>query len=197
MNSILLKADVSQTLSTLSIVAFVIAGVALVLGIFLFIYFKIPGVISDLSGKNAKKSIARLRESNEKTGKKSYAPSETNAARGKVTSTIPGITSNGPDKRGAKVNAAQTPVQPAPAPRVQGQQMPVQSVPNVANEMPETGILDENRSENVGEATDLLYDPNATELLAETPKEPPKRVGGVPITQTETVMMIHTDEVIE
>lgn len=162
----------AETLSTLSIVAFAVAGVSLVLAIVLFIYFKIPTVIGDLSGRNAKKSIARMRSSNEKSGSKSYRASETNAARGKLTSTMPGIG----DQQKVKKTEGKTTAQ---------------------EQMPETGLLAENKASLKEESTVLLDDTEETALLAETPKEPAKRVGGVKLALLEEVILIHTDEVIE
>ena len=61
------------TLSTLSVVSFIAAGVALAAAVFLWFYFKIPTVIGDLSGRNAKRSIARMREANEKNSGRAAA----------------------------------------------------------------------------------------------------------------------------
>lgn len=78
----------TQTLQLLSTVAFAVAGACLILAVFLWFFFKIPGVIGDLSGRTARKSIARIREANEKSGNKSYVPSKINAARGKITAAM-------------------------------------------------------------------------------------------------------------
>lgn len=56
----------AQTLQTLSVISFAVAGVCLALAIFFGFLFKIPGVIGDLSGRTARKSIAKLRAANEK-----------------------------------------------------------------------------------------------------------------------------------
>lgn len=80
----------TQTLQLLSTVVFVVAGVCLLLAIFLWFFFKIPSVIGDLTGSTARKSIARIREANEKSGNKSYVPSRINAGRGKITGTMQG-----------------------------------------------------------------------------------------------------------
>lgn len=162
----------AETLSTLSIISFIVAGVSLVLAILLFIYFRIPTVIGDLSGRNAKKTIARMRSSNEKSGNKSFRASETNAARGKLTSTMPGI---GNQQKKTKDGA----------------------IAPVEDQMPETGLLAENKADLIGESTVLLEDTEETMLLAETPKEPAKRVGGVNFTLLDEVTFIHTDEVIK
>ena len=56
----------ADTLSTLSIVFFVVGGVCFALAVFFWFFFKIPGVIGDLTGKTARKNIAKIREENEK-----------------------------------------------------------------------------------------------------------------------------------
>lgn len=164
----------AETLSTLSIISFVVAGLCLAVAVFLFVYFKIPSVIGDLSGRTARKSIAKMRIANEKTGSKSYNTSKTNADRGKLTGTVQGA----------------------------------DAISNKAYERedtrPETGLLSDNKAEHVDsqatrllddEATGLLMDENATALLNET-KQPVRRSGGKKLNLIESVMLIHTDEVI-
>ena len=70
----------ADTLSTLSVISFAVAAVCLVLAVFLGVFFKIPTVISDLSGRTARKSIAKMRTANEKTGVKTYQASKTNGS---------------------------------------------------------------------------------------------------------------------
>ncbi len=60
----------AETLSTLSIIAFAAAGTGLLAAVFFWFFFHIPTVIGDLSGRNARRSIAKLREGNEKSGAK-------------------------------------------------------------------------------------------------------------------------------
>lgn len=55
----------AETLSMLSIISFIIAGIAFVAVVFLWILFKIPRIIGDLSGRNARKTVAKVRSSNE------------------------------------------------------------------------------------------------------------------------------------
>lgn len=71
-----------------TIVLFVLAGVCLAFAIFAFITFKIPNVIGDLTGRNARKSIEQMRESNEKGGKKTHRPHPVASARGTLTEPI-------------------------------------------------------------------------------------------------------------
>lgn len=80
----------ADTLSLLSVIAFVIAGVSLAVAIFLWFFFHISSVIGDLSGRTARKSIEKMRAANERSGKKSYRVSSVNMERGKVTDTMPG-----------------------------------------------------------------------------------------------------------
>ena len=51
----------AETLSMLSIISFIIAGIAFVAAVFLWILFKIPRIIGDLSGRNARKTVAKVR----------------------------------------------------------------------------------------------------------------------------------------
>ena len=77
----------AEILHTLSIISFVVAGVLFALAVVLWFGFKIPDVIGDLTGRTARKSIAKMRSANEKTGIKYYKQSATNVKRGKLTVT--------------------------------------------------------------------------------------------------------------
>ena len=165
----------AQTLQTLSIISFAVAGVCLVLAIFFWFFFKIPTVIGDLSGRTARKSIAKMRAANEKTGAKSYKESKTNAERGKLTGTMPD--SDKLDKKN--------------------------EVPD--DDKPETGLLADNKadgldSEETGvlesETTGLLIDENATAPLDVPSHNPIVRTGGKKLEIIEEVILVHTEEVI-
>lgn len=169
----------AETLSIISIVSFVLSGICLVLAVFAWFYFEIPTIIGDLSGRTARKSIAQMREFNEKSGNKSYKPSGANVERGKLTDTMQ-------HSRKLKNNKKKE---------------------TASDEIPETGLLDENKAQSVdaGEQTALLVDEqatgllageNETELLGVAPAPKVKRTGGKQITLLEEVVLIHTDEVI-
>ena len=81
----------AKTLFMISNIAFAIAAVCAVLAVIFFIKFKIPSVIDDLSGKNARKSIAQMRSHNEQSGNKSFRSSKTNENRVKLTDTMKGM----------------------------------------------------------------------------------------------------------
>ena len=172
----------ADILSIVSLVSFILSGVAFVLAILLFILFRIPSVIGDLSGRTARKSIAKMRLANEKTGVKSYKESKTNVERGKLTGTIPDS---------GKLNKKNS----APA---NGQPETGLLADNKAEglESEATGVLDEETGMLESETTGLLVDENATAPLDTPVQKPVVRSGGKKIVMLEEVMFIHTEEVI-
>lgn len=171
----------AEILSLVSLISYIVAGVCLALAVFFWFFFKIPVIIGDLSGRTAKKSIEKMRQSNERSGHKVYRSSATNAARGKTTDTMP--SSEKLKKTTAEV------AKPAASTDVQ----------------PETGVLNENKAEVVyGEETAALDVEEATTLLVSAEETtalnveniPAKRAGGKKLTMINEVMLISTDEVI-
>lgn len=158
----------AQTLQTLSIISFAVAGVCLVLAVFFWFFFKIPTVIGDLSGRTARKSIAKMRAANEKTGVKSYKESRTNAERGKLTGAIPNS----------------------------GNLAKKDNISN--NGKPETGLLLENMATDMGtgEATGLLIDEQATAPLDTPVSSQPVRTSAKKLEMLDEVICVHTDEAI-
>lgn len=57
----------ADTLSLLSVIAFVIAGVSLAVAIFLWFFFHISSVIGDLSGRTDRKSIEKGKSKKQQT----------------------------------------------------------------------------------------------------------------------------------
>ena len=172
-----------KLLENLSVISFAAAGICLVLAIFFWFFFNIPNVIGDLSGRTARKSIAKMRAANENTGVKSYKGSKTNADRGKITATMENMGKVAPAVP-EKVDAA----------------------------MPETGMLAENMADGLEseatallgdeqlvldfEGTELLVDEEATAPLVAADQAPPARPVAKRFELIEEVMFIHTDEVI-
>lgn len=161
----------AEILSIISLVSFIVSGVCFVLAIFFWIKFGIPTVIGDLSGRTARKSIAKMRERNEKTGNKTYKPSTVNANRGKITDTI---------------------TNPVKTERIK------KKTETVDRNHPETGLLNTNKAELVLdiEATGLLNEDEETALLNNLQVNEPREFGGVKLNLLDDVMLIHTDEVI-
>lgn len=185
----------AEILSLISIISFVIAGITLVLAVFFWFRFKIPTVIGDLSGRTARKSIAKMRESNERSGSKTYRPSAVNASRGKIT---------------ANMTAQPAPRQVAPPAPVQPKGRPAaRPAPAKAPQQtgrPETGLLAENKAQTYetaqteilggAEVAPFLEDANETMPLVDPTERVVKRTGGKKLEMLDEVMLIHTDEVI-
>lgn len=66
----------------------ILAGIMFVLSILLFFFLKIPHVLGDLTGRNARKAIENIRNQNESSGDKLYKTSQVNRERGKLTDKI-------------------------------------------------------------------------------------------------------------
>lgn len=190
----------AEKLATASTVLLLLSAVFLLLAVFFFILFNIPSVISDLSGRTAKKSITKLRAANEKSASKFYGPSDHNRKRGKLTETIVQTEKNGKKEKPEKRKTQK-----------QGKKALVFAS---MDDRPETGLLAENRmgekeesSETTplaaaGETEDLLSekgDAGATMELENTEKTPRKstsRSGGLKLTVLDEVILVNTDEVI-
>ena len=65
-----------------------LSAVMLAVTIILFFALKIPHVVGDLSGANARRAIAEIRSRNEGTGDKTYRSSAVNKVRGSLTDRI-------------------------------------------------------------------------------------------------------------
>lgn len=159
----------ADTLSLLSLISFAVAGICLIISIVLWVVFRIPSVIGDLSGRTARKSIAKLRMANEKSGEKGYRVSKVNAQRGKVTETMANI-----DK-------------PQPKDKKSGE-----------TQRPETGLLQDNMSkETMSEATGLLLDAEATQPLGNCMTREVQQVSGIKMEMMEEIIFVHTQECID
>lgn len=187
----------AEILSLISTISYVISAISLGLAVFFWFFFKIPSVISDLSGRTARKSIARRRASNERAGGKGYQPSVTNVNRGRLTDTM----------QHSRKLAGETEKISAPASAKKGAgKKSIGKKAAAGNGMPETGVLADNRAEvyddqqtamlGGSDTTGLLIDENATAPLRAEHKAAPKRVGGMKMKMLDEVMLIHTAEVI-
>ena len=173
----------AEILSLISTISFAVAVISFVLAVFFWFFFRIPSVIGDLSGRTARRSIAKMRTSNESAGGQGYKPSATNVNRGKRTDTMRHAQKLELDFKG------------------RSREMPSGN----GTEMPETGLLSSNKASAadaeytellVDDATGLLVDDEATVALHDEPKQI-RRTDGKKLTMLEEVMLIHTDEVID
>lgn len=66
----------------------IFSAIMFVVTALVFIFSRIPTVIGDLTGSNARKAIENIRSLNESTGNKTYRTSYVNKERGKITDKI-------------------------------------------------------------------------------------------------------------
>lgn len=146
----------------------ILAGVMLVVTVILFFVYKIPTVIGDLTGANARKAIENIRNQNESSGDKLYKTSQVNRERGKLTDKISPSGSLMKDPSGHFAGAMATE-------KISTQELPPEetTVLDVANE---TTVLD---TSGTGETTllDAVDTPATFQIEFE-------------------ITFIHTDEVI-
>ena len=66
----------------------ILSGIMIIVTVLVFFVLKIPTVIGDLTGANARKAIENIRNQNENSGDKLYKSSPINSSRGKLTDKI-------------------------------------------------------------------------------------------------------------
>lgn len=172
----------AEKLARLSIIFFIFAAICFAIAVFIWIYFKIPSVISDLSGRTARKSIAKMRTVNEQS--KKIMP-EKGSSHGR------------PDSVSSNTNqASENPLEGTEKLRSEGTAR-IGSEGTAQLESERTEKLRSEGTERLG-ATELLVDENVTAPLNnKMRKQPAKRESHVKFQMIEEVMLIHTDEVIE
>lgn len=187
----------------LSIGAAVACGLMIALSVVLFFVLKIPKVISDLSGRTARRAIEDIRRQNETSGDKSHRSSFVNLHRGKVTDKIsnsrriqhPTPAGNATTKiatqnlrgksRKMPGNTGKMPAQQPYAPRhvFQGE------ATTILPDMNATTILPENQTTTVlpeNDVTTILPENNVTTVLPENiPQAVPE---AVPAAQDTAVL---------
>lgn len=77
-----------EVLQLLSLIAYVVAGIFLIISIVLFFVLDVRKLVGDISGATARKAIEDIRRQNEQSGDKAYKPSHVNMARGRLTDKI-------------------------------------------------------------------------------------------------------------
>lgn len=157
----------ADTLSLLSTISFAVAGVCLVIAIVLWVIFRIPLVIGDLSGRTARKSIAKLRMANEKSGVKGHRASKVNVQRGKLTETMSGINK-------ARQKAEEAGCRPETGLLQANLSQSVES-----------------------ETTGLLEEEDATQPLEKGMAREVQQISGVKMEMIEELVFIHTEEHID
>lgn len=161
--------------------ALIACGIFFVIAVILFFTLKIPKVISDLTGRTARKAIENIRMQNEQSGDKTYQSSAVNLERGKLTDKI--------SQSGRLMPRDATPF---------GTGVITEKISTMELEQPagETDVLDQPIGETevlapvAGETDVLAPVAGETEVLA--PVEQPVQA----FTIEYEITFIHTDEVI-
>lgn len=169
-------------------------GVCLVVAVILFFTMNIPKVISDLTGRTARKAIENIRKQNEQSGDKSYQSSAVNLERGKLTDKI--------SRSGRLIPRGETPFGTG---RIT-EKISTQKLDDVEAPCGETDVL----APEYGETDVLTPEYGETEVL--TPAYGETEVLNAPCGETEVlaapqeaaqtfqleyeITYIHTDEVI-
>ena len=206
--------DPASAASITKVLMFVFFGFAilfLVAAIVFFVIFKIPKIINDFTGKNARKSIAKKRSENEKSGKKSFGPTPKAEERGPLTDKMRESQKLGkkakkkaaktgeatdvlPNRKGAKIapEGEATEVLPNRIPDDKSQMVgsPTDVLPNRTGDIPAA-----NQQSEIGEATSVLQSEATTVLnrnmAAETDVLPSR------LETIQSIVLIHTQEVIQ
>lgn len=181
-----------EVLETISLISFILAGISAVSAVLLWFVFKIPTVISDLSGRTARKSIERMRANNEKTGRKDFMPSKTNVKRGKVTELMDETSKE--SGRLSEMLSGKLVNKKSDVPNKEDLETGLLEE-NIQSsyESEETGLLKEDTLETEFIGTELLEEDETTLLVEEVPSKP--GVNGFVLL--EEIMFVHTDETID
>lgn len=170
----------ADILSLISTISFILSGICLIVAVLLWFVFKIPAVIGDLSGRTARKSIAKMHESNGKSSGQGYRSGAENTPRRKSA--------------GAVRHAARS-VSASAKSHIAEKQMPETNLLScdkpVCSDSMQTELLEDLQ------ATDVLVDENETVALNETPDKSVRHSAGKKLTMLDEVVLIHTDDVIE
>ena len=180
----------ADTLSSLSVVAFVLAGVFFAAAIVLFVVLKIPKVIDYFTNRSAKKSVKQMVSTGGPSSKiASFQTSAGNKARGKLTERVE--VTPPPKRKTAKLQDSLT-TQPASA----------------SSGRPETGLLSEKDSHtayldpteelvaDLASETESL-DEFATSVLPETIEKVAGNRPRIELSKLDEVILTHTNEVIQ
>lgn len=180
----------ADTLSTLSLVAFVLAGVFFAVAIVLFIVLRIPRVIDYFTNRSAKRSVKQMVSSSGSPSKSvSFNTSTVNRTRGRLTE--------------------QVDAKPATKRKTGKLRKGAATAPEECEDRPETGLLSDNKDQSTHpepteEATEILApetesldefaDSYATSVLPETIERAAGNRSGIEMTLLEEILYIHTQE---
>ena len=163
----------------------ILAAVMLAITVILFFVYKIPTVIGDLTGANARKAIENIRNQNENSGDKLYKTSQVNRERGKLTDKISPSGSLMRDPSGVLGGGAMA------TEKISTQELPQVDETTVL-ESNETTVLESNETTVLGSnETTVLGNTGAGETTVLVAEDTP-----VTFQIEYEITFTHTDEVI-
>lgn len=170
----------AETLDMISILSFILAVVFGVLTVVIWFFFKIPNVAGDLSGRNARKSIEKMRSNNEKNIPKLSEVSEKNIERIKQTSSI-----QNKNKITEKIENQEISAE---------EKSGTKQKRNLKNGL----VVDENNTEMLikNNATEMLIEDNSTVQLKNPMDNVEIMKPKVIISLKNEIIFVHTEEVI-
>lgn len=183
----------AAVLLKISTISFIIAGLALVVAIYVAIKFNIRDVFNDLSGKTARSSIEKFRVNNEKSGVKSLKSSKVNVERGPLTDTI--STAKNIGTGGIRRKSKNKPVTEPMTKHTSDSNV------NVDSDF-ETGVIKENAADyNISEETGVLAEnqqytatvniENETDVLDESVARPSRAKSNKTLEMIDEVILTH------
>jgi hypothetical protein len=193
------------TYNLITIIFLSFCGLMLITSVLLFLKFKIISVIGDLSGRTAKKQIARFREGNVQTGDKKFKPSPLNLERGKLTEAMTGKTGKDNNlrrlgKTGSTYNPVSQKENKAPiASEISTKNIPKDALPNNKYAVGQTDVLEArlNGTEVLDIGTEILdsgAEVRGTEVLGISCEQ--SNAENMKFVVIKSILLIHTDEVI-
>ncbi len=157
----------------IAIVGFSLAGIALIVAVFMFIKMNIPSVIGDLTGKTVAREIKAMREFNNSKGDRRFRPSKVNMERGTLTEKVDTLIDD--DKAMAEAHASKR------LDRTETNENKKNSKSQKSNgtiglndfEMNPTDVLNEGSTptEVLGDNSTEVLESNATEMLSKNQTE--------------------------
>ena len=205
----------------IAIIGFSLAGIALIIAIFMFVKMNIPSIIGDLSGKTVAREIKAMREFNNANGDRRFRPSKVNLERGVLTEKVEISQDNRKAMAEAHASKRLDNIKSGELSEKKTyssssgtvglndfESNPTEALDegNEPTEMlsdGETEVLNENATEVLNEnATEVLSNDttvlNGTTVLGKTEKlTEESEVIPVPFKITKSEIVIHTDEVIK
>ena len=182
------------------IVGFIACAVMFVVSVILFITLKIPNVIGDLTGRNAKKAIENIRKQNEASAGKDYKASAVNLERGRLTDKM---TPSGNLQRRGITSGFGVHTEKISTMKLEQQASVGMDTDNESNE---TMVLEQNYSNetsvlnhNYLNETTVLSQQNVGEttvLSSHMPQNPSETTVLNQFMVLEDITFIHTDEII-